>query len=106
MRLLIKVLKKLYRIFPKKLVFGLINPILIHLVYTEKKNFKAGPITIAGMLRAPTGLGKAARLTLEAVESFKSKVTSFDVTYLFTNKYLDIKLPSIMSEGEGGVIII
>jgi glycosyltransferase involved in cell wall biosynthesis len=106
MRLLIKTLKKLYSIFPKKLVFGLINPILIQIVYTKKKKFQAGPLTIAGMLRAPTGLGKAARLTLEALKLMKNKVTSFDVTYLFTDKNLDIKLPPAAAEGEGGVIII
>lgn len=104
--MLINLLKKLYRLIPKTLVFGIINPILLCLIKIEPKNFKQGPVTIVGMLRAASGLGKASRLTLKLLNDLKFKVTSFDITYLFTNKFLDIKLPPVANEEEGGIIII
>jgi len=59
------------------------------------------------MLKASSGLGQAARLTLNAFIEQGYKVKSFDISSLFTKNFLNVQLPAQMSiRQKGGVIVI
>lgn len=94
----------LVKIFGKERLLGIINFFLLFILKRQDTNFRPGPITIVGMLRAPSGLGRAARLSIAALK--KHKLTSFDISNLFTSQFLDIDLPPVIEPGEGGALFI
>lgn len=107
---MLKIFKKIiFKIIPKKSLIAMINRVLIF-IFLERwlKNRKicVGPITIVGMLRSNSGLGKAARLTMDALKKHKLSLTCFDVSKFFNASMLSMSLPPKIHDGEGGVIII
>lgn len=107
MKFLSRFFKFITRLVPREMFYGLANAILISFLPKPAKIIKSGAIAIVGMLRASSGLGQAARLTLNALIEQNYKINSFDVSNLFTDKFLDLQLPpQISSEQKGGIIII
>ncbi len=95
------------KIISKNAFFSLVNSILIFFLPSPDKLIKSGPITIVGMLKAASGTGQAARLTINALREQGYKLTSFDVSNLFVKNFLNVELPpQTPSEQKGGVIII
>lgn len=90
----------------KKMALGGINKILILYFSFRKRTPKPGPVTIVGMLKAPTGLGAAARLTLETFQRMGFRTTCFDVSKVFVKNFIKTSLPDSLQEGEGGVLLI
>ncbi len=90
----------------KKAVLGLLNCILIIYFSTRKRTPKPGPVTIVGMLKTATGLGAAARLTLETFHKLSFNATYFDVSKLFTKNCITTTLPEKLKKEEGGVLVI
>jgi glycosyltransferase involved in cell wall biosynthesis len=107
MRLLSKLFKLITEVISKDTVFSIVNTIFIFLLPKATKDIKPGLITMVGMLRTASGLGQAARLTMNALIEQNYKLTSFDISKLFVDQFLEIKLPSnAKSDQEGGIIII
>ncbi len=101
--------KSLFKIIPKKTLISIVNNILIFVFlnrWLKGRQVKDGPVTVVGMLRSNSGLGQAVRLTLSALKKMKFKVTCFDVSYLYSAHKFNIRLPKVISNNEGGVIII
>lgn len=87
----------------------MINKLLILIFlerWLENRHVCAGPVTIVGMLQSNSGLGKAARLTMEALKKHKTKVTCFDISKFFNASIVPVPLPPTIEDDEGGVIII
>lgn len=94
------------RSFFKNTLLYFINIGLVLYFKCRRRNPIKGPFSVVGMIRASSGLGKASRLTLELLRKNGYKdTTCFDVSYFFTNKFIDASLPNQVSEGEGGVLI-
>ena len=107
---MIKILKKiLFKIIPKKLLIAIVNDMLSIFFlkrWLRNRSIQKGPVTVVGMLRSNSGLGKAARLTLEEFKLLKICVTCFDVSKLFNAYKFSVDLPSTVSDYEGGAIVI
>jgi glycosyltransferase involved in cell wall biosynthesis len=106
---MIKNLRILFKIIPKKTLISIVNNILIFVFlnrWLRNRQINDGPITVVGMLRSNSGLGQAVRLTLAALKKMKFQVTCFDVSYLYSAHKFNIRLPKVISSNEGGVIIV
>lgn len=107
---MLKILKKIiFKIIPKKSLIAMINRVLIFIFldrWLRNRSICKGPITIVGMLRSNSGLGKAARLTMDALKKHKLGLTCFDVSKFFNASMFSITLPPKIRDDEGGVIII
>ncbi len=107
MKFLLRFFRFTTKPIPKKVLFSLMNAILICFLPKLTKILRYGPITVVGMLKSSSGLGQAARLTLNALKEQGYKINSFDISGLFVEEFLDVQLPSNGSfEQQGGVIII
>ncbi len=107
---MVKTLKKIiFKIIPKKSLIAMINRVLIFIFlerWLKNRSVCAGPITIVGMLKSNSGLGKAARLTMNALKKHKQGLTCFDISKFFNASIFSMILPPKISDGEGGSIII
>jgi len=94
------------RKFIKKTILANINRFLILYFSLRKRTPKPGPVTIVGILKTATGLGAAARLTLETFRKLGYNTTYFDASKLFTKNFIVTLLPDKLKKEEGGVLVI
>lgn len=106
MKFLASIFRMITSIVPRETLLAITNSLLMLILPAPTKNLKRGPVTIVGMLRATSGLGYAARLTLNALDQAGYQLTCFDISKLVTKNFLEVNLPVSLVEGEGGVLII